>query len=302
MANHPKQLNLLDGQPNNTVQGVLEQRRDTFTEKRERRIDRYEGLAQSHAAESDRRWKAGSQMFDAIPLGQPILKGHHSERADRRYRKRAGDNLDKSIEHSKAAQHYAERAAAAKNNTSISSDDPDALEKLEEKLKGMEERQEFMKRVNKCIRSKKLKRLPAEDQAAYLAKETDIGIEAATSALKPDFCGRVGFPTYALQNNNGNMRRVRQRIAAVKMQHEDIAEHGESREERYDDLELTVIFNYIDNRLQLDFDAARIERPVYNLLTRQYAFKKTREGIYQRQLNQWSESFANTVVNAIREL
>ncbi len=29
---------------------------------------------------------------------------------------------------------------------------------------------------------------------------------------QPDFCGRTGFPDYALQNNNANIRRIKQRI------------------------------------------------------------------------------------------
>jgi hypothetical protein len=38
----------------------------------------------------------------------------------------------------------------------------------------------------------------------------------ARELLRPDFCGRVGFPGYALQNNNANIRRMKERLAAVE--------------------------------------------------------------------------------------
>lgn len=52
-------------------------------------------------------------MLDAIPMGQPILVGHHSERADRRYRGRAHDHLDASVQEERKSDYWSNRADAA---------------------------------------------------------------------------------------------------------------------------------------------------------------------------------------------
>ena len=48
----------------------------------------------------------------------------------------------------------------------------------------------------------------------------------AQDILKPDCLGRVGFPSYSLQNSNANIRRVEQRIRELER-----AAAAESREE-----------------------------------------------------------------------
>lgn len=66
--------------------------------------------AQSQAAH-DR----ATTMASAIPFGQPILIGHHSEQRDRRYRQRITDTYDKSFRlasEAQGAQHAADTAAA----------------------------------------------------------------------------------------------------------------------------------------------------------------------------------------------
>ena len=39
---------------------------------------------------------------------------------------------------------------------------------------------------------------------------------AAEQLFEPDSCGRIGFPAYALQNNNANIRRMKQRLDQLK--------------------------------------------------------------------------------------
>ena len=73
-------------------------------------------------------------MSRVIPFGQPILVGHHSEKSDRAYRGRITNKFQKSFEESEKAKKLKGRAFAAENNTSISSDNPNAVELLKEKL------------------------------------------------------------------------------------------------------------------------------------------------------------------------
>ena len=147
-----------------------------FHEKREHQIAKCQELAEKRAIEAQELYDRAHSMADAIPFGQPILIGHHSEKRDRNFRDRIGRTFERATETAEKAKHYAEKADRLENNTAISSDDPDAIGALREKLK-------------KC-----------ED----------------------DSLGRIGVPAYALTNNNGNMARIKERIATLEKQRADV--------------------------------------------------------------------------------
>ena len=123
----------------------------------------------------------------------------------------------------------------------ISSDDPQAVEKLEAKLATLEKHQEMMKAANAAIRMK--------DPAKGDAKLAELGYtpEDIAKLRAPDFCGRIGYPAYALQNNNANIRRIRGRIAELKKRTESTPEGWEFDGGR-------VVVNTTENRLQVIFD------------------------------------------------
>lgn len=124
----------------------------------------------------------------------------------------------------------------------IKTGDPNALEKLQAKLQGLEENQEHMKRTNKIIRNKKL---TADEKVAAMV-ETGISESAAIGLLRPDFCGRLGFPDYALKNNNAEIRRIKSRIEQVVRLQETPA-----TEETFG--EVKVVDNTDANRVQIFF-------------------------------------------------
>ena len=123
----------------------------------------------------------------------------------------------------------------------ISSDDPQAVEKLEAKLAALEKHQEMMKAANAAIRMK--------DPAKGDAKLAELGYtpEDIAKLREPDFCGRIGYPAYELQNNNANIRRIRGRIAELKKRTENTPEGWEFDGGR-------VVVNTAENRLQVIFD------------------------------------------------
>lgn len=123
----------------------------------------------------------------------------------------------------------------------ISSDDPQAVEKLEAKLATLEKHQEMMKAANAAIRMK--------DPAKGDAKLAELGYtpEDIAKLRAPDFCGRIGYPAYELQNNNANIRRIRGRIAELKKRTESTPEGWEFDGGR-------VVVNTAENRLQIIFD------------------------------------------------
>lgn len=102
-----------------------------------------------------------------------------------------------------ASRLYALEKAAPKG--AITSDDPQAIEKLQAKLAALQARQEFMKKANKFIKK--------GDDAGLLA----MGIPQVQidNLKKPDFVGRVGFADYQLTNNNGVISTTRKRLEAM---------------------------------------------------------------------------------------
>lgn len=175
-----------------------------YEEKKQARIDRYLELAAKREQESETLYQQSHKMLEAIPLGQPLLVDHYSYRSDLNYRNRAWNKMDKSVETGKKAAYYADKAAAAENNTAISSDDPEAIAKLKEKLEDLIESHALMKRVN----------------AHYRKHGTCRGCEGFSDELAGKIMSHMQhhpwdpapFPAYSLSNSNANIRRIRERI------------------------------------------------------------------------------------------
>lgn len=123
----------------------------------------------------------------------------------------------------------------------IKSSDEDAIERLEEKLDALKENQERMRAVNKAIRLKNTKK---GDEELKILGYSDEQIQELRT---PDFMGRVGFPAYALQNNNANIHRVEERVKSLKA----VKEKG-TKETEFE------LFKVVENveamRLQIIFD------------------------------------------------
>ena len=184
-----------------------------YDEKKQRRIDRYKKLADKNRKKSDQAYEESKDMIKHIPLGQPILVGHHSEKGHRNLLKRSRGKMDKFVEFKQKAKYYDEKAASAAANTDISSDDPEALQKLKKKLIALEKNQEMMKAANKVIRAKKL------TYAEKIEKLQALGFseKQAVIVLAPNRLGGVGFQSYSLRNNNANIKRVKDRIALLEV-------------------------------------------------------------------------------------
>jgi hypothetical protein len=94
----------VDATPRDQVQAE-----DARAERLEERADALDARAARRAGEARARTDAAHRTMDLIPVGQPILVGHHSERRHRRDLARIDANLRAGAE----AGREAERAAAA---------------------------------------------------------------------------------------------------------------------------------------------------------------------------------------------
>ena len=121
----------------------------------------------------------------------------------------------------------------------ISSDDPNALEKLRAKLNSLVKHQERMKAVNAAIRMK--------DTAKGDAKLAEMGYTKGEikQFREPDFCGRIGYPSYALSNNNAKIKATRDRIEELEKRQTEAATEGWTFEGG------EVVVNTELNRLQI---------------------------------------------------
>lgn len=152
----------------------------------------------------------------------------------------------------------------------IKSDDERAIEKLEEKLEDMKNMQEQMKAANKALR---LKDTEAGDD---LLREMGYSEEDIKSLRKPDFCGRIGYPDYALSNNNANIHRVEGRIKALKA----TKERGGSEQEY-------KTFKVVENTEAMRYQIIFKEKPEPEIrdLLKSYGFKwAPSRGAWQRQI------------------
>ena len=225
---------------------------NTYEEKQERKRNYYEMMAMKAQKESDELAEKSFSMSDRIPFGQPIIND-----TDRRFRKRIGDTMTKSVMAGKKAEYYAAKAESV-GTGGISGFDPDAVKKLEEKLEKLETLQEKMKAANRAIRLKDV------EKGNKKLMELGFSESTITKLRTPDFCGRVGFPGYELTNNNANIRRIKERIEELKKL-QTIEENTET--------ESNSLYEYFldDGRIQFSFDGKPSEK-IRNIL-KSHSFK-----------------------------
>ena len=232
--------------------------------KQEARRERLLAAADRAEAQSEAAYKRADLREEAsgIPLGQPILVGHHSERRHRAAIKRAEAAMRASIEADRRARELRAKAAGV-GKGGVSSDDPDAIKKLQAKIDAAKVAQEFMKAANRAIRAvyKKGVRFdgPVGDieiarKALAQACGREFSEAEARSMLQPDCANRIGFANYQLSNNLSNIKRMEKRIAQLQANAKRAeAAGGEVKRTAYQGL-CEVVENFEENRLQIVFD------------------------------------------------
>lgn len=148
----------------------------------------------------------------------------------------------------------------------------DEIERLTIKVEQLTQLQELMKSCNAIVRKKKLTDEEKIDEIVMLG----MSEQNAKKILEPDFCGRIGFPSYALTNNLAKIKQAQGRIDNLtKMV------NTENREVETD--WGTIELDYQEERIRLHFN----DIPAVELRTqlKQNAFKWSRMNqAWQRQL------------------
>lgn len=119
--------------------------RADYEERKQKRIERYKELSQKAKAESEARSNSTANRILMMTPGQPIIIGHHSEKKAIRLHERASEDIRKAIEADNKSKYYEEKIETVKNNKAIYNDDPNAIQKLKEKLEYLENQRNLIK-------------------------------------------------------------------------------------------------------------------------------------------------------------
>lgn len=165
----------------------------------------------------------------------------------------------------------------------ISADDPQAVEKLQSKLAGLEKSQETMKAVNAYYRKHK-----TLDGCPHLSPEQ---IEKLKASMERGYhLEGKPYPTWALSNNSAEIRRVKSRIQDLS-QKKTVGYVGWEFEGG------KVEANTEANRLQIFFDEKPDEAARAELKSNGFRWSP-KEGAWQRQLTD-NAYFAANYIKAI---
>lgn len=170
----------------------------------------------------------------------------------------------------------------------IKSGDEDAIERLEEKLENLKDTQETMKATNKAIRMKDTEKGDEE------LRTMGYSDEQIAELRKPDYCGRTGYPDYALQNNNANIHRVEDRLKSLKATKEKGTQETECE-----------FFKVVENtemmRLQLFFEG-KPELEVREVLKSNGFRWAPSQNAWQRQLTGNAKYALQQVIKKLQEM
>ncbi|MCA9307472.1 MAG: DUF3560 domain-containing protein [Phycisphaerales bacterium] len=186
------------------------------------RRERLEAKLEKRREWAESRERKADQAFDDArkvplpPMGEPIKIGHHSEKRHRAAFAKVDAKISAACEHQKMAKHHEAKAEGLESQLdgSIFSDDPDAIEQIEARISELQAKQEYRKTVNRIItKAPRCKETPEKITALVALGITE---ETARRYFTPDCMGRYGYPSYSLQNNNANIRRLKLRAEDIK--------------------------------------------------------------------------------------
>lgn len=179
-----------------------------YEDRRQAKADRYREWADKADARGAAAGNQARTLSDFIPMGQPILVGHHSEKRHRKALERIDNGYRRAVEEGDKADRHNARAAHIENDTAIHGADPEAVTKLKEKIAEVDARRDRMKAFNVTAR----KGAPDYDLLNDRERENILSV-AKVQAWALAKGG--GFPSYVFSNLSGNLRRYKQRLTQL---------------------------------------------------------------------------------------
>lgn len=192
-----------------------------YEEKRQARIDRLRARAEKKRAfASENDLSLYGEAKSGIPLGQPILVGHHSERRHRKHLERIENKVRKGFEAAEYADRLEQRADAAENRTAIDSDNPEALKLIDEKIVRLQESVDYSKKINKLFSRYGLKNdiFQAIEHFKTLGDTDSKYIVKYLSSMTHCYsCKELRMFTLSTSNTTAEIRRLKKRREGLKV-------------------------------------------------------------------------------------
>ena len=197
--------------------------------------------------------------------------------------------LDKAYKERPEEKEYLQRIQGILSNRAIASGDENAAGKLQKKLKDLEAEQERDKEMNAYFRKHKTLvgyKGVSEKAARAWQEKHDSG----------DYFSRTPAPAWQLSNRNAEIRRVKERIAALEKE-----KTAGTRTHTYEGLPgLEVVENAENMRIQLKFDGKPDEETRATLKGNGFRWSP-KEGAWQRQLNNNGRYAAKNVLQKLKD-
>ena len=261
---------------------------NSYEERKAARLYRLRRRAAALKVEAARADVRAHDIGRHIPFGQPILVGHHSERGHRNAIEKMRRANQKGRELYQAAEDAARAANAAEVSNAISSDDPRAIEKLQEKIATLERERDNMKAFNKCMRKNDTEGM----------KALGFSEERIHRLLNPQFSyyGK-GFAAYELALHGAEIRRCKERIATIQQNQASTTiariDFTASWFKAYEDT--------TENRVCFQFDGKPEEAVRTALKSRAFKWSPSR-GVWVRMLNAAGRYAAREVIEALLKI
>jgi len=93
--------------------GEIDDEDKSLVERQEERAERFEGYSDNRERDAAAAADAVHRIADGIPLGQPILVGHHSERHARRDQERIENGMRRAVKMWRQSEYWTRRAEGA---------------------------------------------------------------------------------------------------------------------------------------------------------------------------------------------
>ena len=159
--------------------------KNDYEEKKQDRINRYKELAEKNKTKAEQMIKSNDGKLTKIHSVSEI---------------------------NKKAEYYRNKVIALENNTTISSDDPEAIRKLKGKLALLKKRKDLYMRINKDY--KLFLKTGNGKQIDYLTP-LQMKMIADNMALNNY---KIPYPAYELSNLNQNIRATKKRLEKLVKQ------------------------------------------------------------------------------------
>jgi hypothetical protein len=235
----------------------LERANTAFEAYRAEWVTRYKGLLARR-----------SGLVSTMIAGRSNFPAARMNKRNDQYSKRLDEFLSW---HKKSTRNLLEqiRPTASK---AISADLGDAADQIRARIVNLETLQERFKQVNKVVRGK----LPREDKTKKLL-ELGIKPENIEATFTPGFDGKPGIDSYAITNNNANIKRLRERLAQIEATKERPMLSASFSGGRVEE-------NESNNRVQIFYESKPDSDIIKKLKSRGFHWSPS-EGAWQRQRN-----------------